>query len=296
MKVIIVKDLKKHFWVKQRRSFFKDLLFPEYKLVKAVDGVSFEVSKGEIVGFLGPNGAGKSTTIKVLVGILYPTSGKVLVDNKIPWEDRKELMKKIGVVFGQRRFLWPTLSLRDNLEMVGTMYGLSDEEIRERIIELDEILHIKEFIDAPMRKLSLGQQMRGELAAALIHRPEILFLDEPTIGMDLLSKLRVIDFLKEINKTEKVTIFHTSHDLQEVQRLCERIIVINRGKILYDGPLEKIRPNKVLVKIQTLDEKEIIEEIPRSKIREFLANLPENVVDVEIQEIPIEEVIKEFYQ
>jgi len=293
--IIFVENLRKEFKVKVRQSFLKDLFKPKWETVEALKNISFRIKEGNIVGFLGPNGAGKSTTVKILIGILFPTSGEVIVDGFIPWKQRKDLARKIGVVFGQRRFLWYTLSLKDNLEMVGAIYGLSRREVEERIKELDDILGIREFLNYPYRKLSLGQQMKGELAAAMIHNPKILFLDEPTVGIDLISRLQLLDFLKKISKEEKKTILYTSHDLWEVEKICKRIIIINKGAIVYDGDLDKIRPNKIIVEAITEDEKVIRKEVPRKDIKRILEELPENIVDVKFHEIPIEEIIKEFY-
>jgi len=292
---IYTKGLKKYYKVKLRRGFFKDLFKPTYKIIKAVNGLDLKIEKGEIVGFIGPNGAGKSTTIKMLVGILWPTEGKVFTLGKVPYIEREKLAKEIGVVFGQKKSLWGELSVKDNLFILGQFYDLNDDVIEERIKELSESLGLKEFINRPFRKLSLGQQMKSELAVALIHKPKLLLLDEPTIGMDVLAKLDFISLVKKINENEKTTVLLTSHDLQEIEKLCNRVIIINKGKIIYDGELDKIKPDKVIVELKT-DKGVIKREVKRNEIKKFLNSIKEEILDFTIKEIPIEEVIKEYYK
>jgi len=290
--IIQLKNLSKAFKVKQKRGFLKDLFRPEYKRIDAVDNVSFDIRKGELVGFIGPNGAGKTTTIKMLCGILWPTSGEALVNNKIPYKNREEYVKSIGVVFGQRRSLWPELSVKDNLELIGSMYNLSSELIRKRIVELNKLIVIEDFMLQPFRKLSLGQQMKSELVASLLHNPKILFLDEPTIGMDIIAKNDFINLLKEINKREECTIMLTSHDLNEIEKLCSRIIIINKGKKLFDGPIEKIKADRLIVRYEIegkIKEKTVL----KNKIKDFLNKI--DLTNINIREIPLEEVIKEHY-
>jgi ABC-2 type transport system ATP-binding protein len=295
MWAIRTKNLTKHYKVKVSQGFWRDLFKPKYRVVKAVDGIDLKIKEGEIVGFIGPNGAGKSTTIKMLIGILHPTKGEVYTLGKVPYLDRERLTKEIGVVFGQKRTFWPELSVRHNLEMLGLFYDLSKKEIEKRIEELNEFLGLEEFINQSFRKLSLGQQMKSELAGALIHKPKLLLLDEPTIGMDILAKFKFIELIKEINKKFGTTILLTSHDLQEIEKLCKRIIIINKGKIVYDGDLDKIKPKKILIEIKT-GEGVRKYEIERNKIKEFISSLEEEVLDITIKEIPIEEVIKQFYK
>lgn len=291
--IIQVKNLSKAFKVKQKRGFLKDLFRPEYRRIDAVDNISFNIKKGELIGFIGPNGAGKTTTIKMLCGILWPTSGEALVNNKIPYKNREEYVKSMGVVFGQRRSLWPELSVKDNLELIGSMYGLSSEMITKRIIELNKLIIIEDFMLQPFRKLSLGQQMKSELVASLLHNPKILFLDEPTIGMDIIAKNDFINLLKEINKREECTIMLTSHDLNEIEKLCPRIIIINKGKKLFDGPIEKIKADKLIVRYEI--ENKIKEKVvAKNKIKDFLNKI--DLTNINIREIPLEEVIKEHYK
>jgi len=291
--IIQVKNLSKAFKVKQKKGFLKDLFRPEYRRIDAVDNISFNIKKGELIGFIGPNGAGKTTTIKMLCGILWPTSGEALVNNKIPYKNREEYVKSIGVVFGQRRSLWPELSVKDNLELIGSMYGLSSETITKRIIELNKLIIIEDFMLQPFRKLSLGQQMKSELVASLLHNPKILFLDEPTIGMDIIAKNDFINLLKEINKREECTIMLTSHDLNEIEKLCPRIIIINKGKKLFDGPIEKIKADKLIVRYEIGNKiKEKV--LAKNKIKDFLNKI--DLTNINIREIPLEEVIKEHYK
>src|SRR3989344_1200649 len=224
----------------QRAGWMRNLLKPHTKAVKAVDDISFSVEHGEKIAFIGPNGAGKSTTIKMLTGILFPTSGSISVLGLDPTKDRKRLAYQIGTVFGQRSQLLQNLPLTDSLEFFGVMYGMSDKEIRDRVAELVVLFDIASFINQPVRKLSLGQRMRAEVAAALIHRPEIIFLDEPTIGLDVVAKKTLRDLLIMINKEEKVTIFLTSHDVGDIESLCERTIIVNHGTILKDLPTKEL--------------------------------------------------------
>jgi len=292
MKHIEIKELKKEYKVKEKRNFLKDLFNPEFKKIKAVDNITFSIGKGDLVGFIGPNGAGKTTTIKMLCGILWPTSGEISVDGKIPYHNRKDYVKDIGAVFGQRKSLWPELSVRDNLELIGSIYGIKTDKIKNRINELKKMININEFYNQPFRKLSLGQQMKAELVASLIHSPKILFLDEPTIGMDIIAKADFIQLLKEINKNEKCTIILTSHDLIEIEKLCKRIIVINRGKILFDGNVENIRPDTVIVRYKEgLKIKE--KHVKKKDLKIFLQKI--DISEVSIQEIPLEEIIKKHY-
>jgi ABC-2 type transport system ATP-binding protein len=236
---IIINNLSKKFTfpVKDASSgWLKNLFSPERKDIIAVNNISFSVKGGERVAFIGPNGAGKSTTIKMLTGILFPTSGQVSVLGLDPVKDRKKLAYQIGTVFGQRSQLLPNLPLTDSLEFFGVMYDLTDEQIKNRIKELIELFDLGSFIDQPVRKLSLGQRMRAEVAVSLIHKPKIILLDEPTIGLDVVAKKILRELLLKINKTEGTTIFLTSHDVGDVEFLCDRTIVINHGVIIKDLP------------------------------------------------------------
>ena len=237
MAIIEVKNLCKEFRYSTKntdKGFLYNLFHKNEKVVQAVNDVSFEIQEGETVAFIGPNGAGKSTTIKMLTGILYPTAGSVKIYGLTPIKDRDELAYKVGTVFGQRSQLLPNLPLTDSMEMYGAMYDMSSENIKKRIEELSDLFDMNEFLKQPVRKLSLGQRMRAEIATSLMHRPKIIFLDEPTIGLDVVSKKKIRDLFLKINKEEKVTIFLTSHDTEDIQSICERCIVINRGSVVID--------------------------------------------------------------
>jgi ABC-2 type transport system ATP-binding protein len=237
MNAIEVKNLSKSFTFPVRtdgRGFWANLVNPEKKTVDAVKGISFAVKKGERIACIGPNGAGKSTTIKMLTGILYPTAGDVHVLGLHPQTNRRELAYKIGTVFGQRSQLYPNLPLTSSLEFFGVMYDLTDAEIAERSSELVELFDLESFKDQPVRKLSLGQRMRAEIACSLIHRPKIIFLDEPTIGLDVVAKHALRDILLKLNTEHGTTIFLTSHDVGDIEALCTRTIVINHGEIVVD--------------------------------------------------------------
>jgi ABC-2 type transport system ATP-binding protein len=220
----------------EKAGWVKNLFAPEKREVVAVGDISFSVDAGERVAFIGPNGAGKSTTIKMLTGILFPTSGTMNVLGFDPTKDRKKLAYQIGTVFGQRSQLLPNLPLTDSLEFFGVMYDLTNDQIKKRIAELAKLFSLDEFIDQPVRKLSLGQRMRAEVAASLIHKPKLILLDEPTIGLDVVAKKALRDLLLAINKEEKTTIFLTSHDVGDIESLCERTIIINRGTVIKDLP------------------------------------------------------------
>lgn len=243
MNIIEVKNLSKEYKYKvkdDKKEFFYNLFNEKEKVVKAVKNISFNVEEGETVAFIGPNGAGKSTTIKMLTGIIYPTKGNIKICGLTPIKDRNELAYKIGTVFGQRSLLLPNLPLTESMEMFGTMYDMDKESIKKRIKELSELFELKEFIDQPVRKLSLGQRMRAEIATSLMHRPRIIFLDEPTIGLDVVSKKSLRDLLLKINRDEKVTIFLTSHDTEDIQSICERCVIINHGEIIIDTSTKQL--------------------------------------------------------
>ena len=224
----------------EKRGFWSNLFSPTKKTVEAVKNISFEVKRGERLAFIGPNGAGKSTTIKMLTGILFPTSGKINVLGLNPQTDRKKLAYKIGTVFGQRSQLFPNLPLTDSMYFFGVMYDLKNKEIEKRIKYLTEVFDLQGFVTQPVRKLSLGQRMRAEVACALIHKPEIIFLDEPTIGLDVVAKKSLRELLLKLNKEEGTTIFLTSHDVGDIEALCERTMIVNHGEIVKDLPTEEL--------------------------------------------------------
>ncbi|MDO5517159.1 MAG: ATP-binding cassette domain-containing protein [Clostridium sp.] len=219
------------------KSFFSK----EYTIKRAVDSMSFQINDGEVVGYIGSNGAGKSTTIKMMTGILTPTSGKVEVDGIIPYEERTKNAMNIGVVFGQRTQLWWDLPLSESFSLLRDIYGVTEEEYKERMKFFNDVLEIDEFMLSPVRTLSLGQRMRADLAASLIHNPKILYLDEPTIGLDVVVKEKVRNAIKEINSKYGTTVILTTHDLEDIEELCNRIIIIDKGVKIYDGSLKEIK-------------------------------------------------------
>jgi viologen exporter family transport system ATP-binding protein len=243
--VIEVERLEKTFRVALQRAgvlgAVSSLVSREYRLVHAVRDVSFAIDRGDMVGCLGPNGAGKSTTIKMLTGILVPSGGRVEVLGMVPYRRRKQVAQRTGVVFGQRTQLWWDLPLIDSLELLRYVYRVGADRFQHNMRRLRELLDLDPFLRTPVRQLSLGQRMRGDLAAALLHDPEILYLDEPTIGLDVVAKHRVRDFLREVNRRDGVTVLLTTHDMSDVEQLCSRVLIIDHGTLLYDGTLDAIR-------------------------------------------------------
>lgn len=243
--MIKVENLTKEFKIRKKESglkgAFKSLFTNDFDFKTAVSDISFEIGSGEIVGYIGSNGAGKSTTIKMMTGILTPSSGEVLVNGRIPYKEREKNAKDIGVVFGQRTQLWWDLALSETFTILKDIYSIPDELFEKNMKFLNKTLDLDEFMTRPVRTLSLGQRMRGDLAASLIHSPKILYLDEPTIGLDVVVKEKVRTAIKEINKEFGTTIILTTHDLSDIEELCERIIIIDKGTKIYDGSLEDIK-------------------------------------------------------
>lgn len=243
--MIEVRNLCKSFKVSKRDEGLgkavKALFHREYELIYALKDVSFKIEEGEMVGYIGPNGAGKSTTIKIMSGILNPDSGECIINGRTPWKDRINHVKDIGVVFGQRSQLWWDVPVVDSFSLIKDIYKVPDKQYKKNIDELVEMLNIKELIKMPTRQLSLGQRMRCEIAASLIHSPKILFLDEPTIGLDSVSKIAVREFIKNINKERKTTVILTTHDTQDLDALTNRIILIGKGQVLLDGKLDELK-------------------------------------------------------
>jgi ABC-2 type transport system ATP-binding protein len=268
--IIEVKELRKEFKSYSSRSglkgAFRDLFTRNYKVLEAVKDISFDINEGEMVGYIGENGAGKSTSIKMLTGILTPTSGEIIVNGMNPHKEREKFVKTIGVVFGQRSQLWWDIAVQESFRLLKKVYNVSDQDYKEHMDHVIETLDIGHLLDKPVRKLSLGQRMRCELAAALIHKPTLLFLDEPTIGLDVLVKMKIRRFLKEMNERYKTTVLLTTHDLSDIEALCERVIMLDEGIIIYDGSLKQLRSNWV-------EGKQIQFEFTREVISEELANM-----------------------
>ncbi|MBR3211205.1 MAG: ATP-binding cassette domain-containing protein [Bacilli bacterium] len=264
MSFIEVKQISKTFRVAKKKSGLKESIKSFFKRemieVKAVEDISFSIEKGEIVGYIGPNGAGKSTTIKILSGILLPDSGECKVDSMTPRKNRVKYVKKIGVVFGQRSQLWWDIPAEDTFDLLKDMYEIPEEEYIATKKDLIEKLNLQDIINIPVRQLSLGQRMRCEIAASLLHNPELLFLDEPTIGLDAVSKQVVRDFIKKLNKEKKTTVILTSHDMADITSLAKRVILIGKGHVLYDGSLKKLQnqyETEKYVSIKTNDKLDI---------------------------------------
>lgn len=257
-KVIEVKNLKKTFERKEKGKGFKNFFNPKVTQYKAVDNVSFDVCKGERIAFVGPNGAGKSTTIKMLTGILHPTEGEIKVAGYNPATQRKKVAYKIGCLFGQKSSLWMHLPAIDSYKLFGAIYDLDDDIALKRINHLIETFKIQDLVNIPVRRLSLGQRMICEIVGVLIHEPEIIFLDEPTIGLDIVVKERVRELIKEINEKSNVTVFLTSHDVSDIEKLCDRVIIIDKGKIVIDEKIETLKEKYLKKKTITIREEESI--------------------------------------
>ncbi len=243
--MITMEHICKSYRVAKRNAGMKEackaLFRREMEVIQALSDVSFTIQDGEMVGYIGPNGAGKSSTIKILSGILTPESGSCLVDGRIPWKNRTEHVRQIGVMFGQRSQLWWDVPVIDSFELLKDIYAISPNVYQNNLEELTELLHLQELLKMPVRQLSLGQRMRCEIAASLLHSPKILFLDEPTIGLDAVSKLAVREFVMRLNQNHKATVILTTHDMQDIEALTNRIILIGKGRVLMDGTLEDMR-------------------------------------------------------
>ena len=255
MPQIEVRGLTKAFRVAERlpglAGAFRGLIHRRTREVRALDGVDFDIERGELVGYIGPNGAGKSTTIKILSGILNPTGGTCQVDGLIPWRDRRRHVARIGVVFGQRTQLWWDLPVIESFDLLRDIYRIPPATYRDNRDRLIALMDLEPMLDVPVRQLSLGQRMRSDLAAALLHGPSLLFLDEPTIGLDAVSKLAIRDFVRELNREQRVTVLLTTHDMDDIEALCQRVMVIGNGRILVDGGMDtlrrRVRNDRVLV-------------------------------------------------
>lgn len=327
MAIIAVKDLVKTYKIIEKEDglvgYFKNLIKPKYKEFTAVNHINFEIQKGELVGYIGENGAGKSTTIKMLTGLLTPTSGEVVVDKLVPNKNRIENNKKIGAVFGQKTQLWWDLPVIESFRLIKKMYKIPDSEYRKNLKKFSEILELDELLEKQVKNLSLGQKMRCEIAATFLHNPKIVYLDEPTIGLDVLVKERIRMFIKEINKEKNTTVILTTHDLKDIEDVCDRIILLDKGQIIYDGEKEKFKEiygkqviaqiivkNKTsLITTETInDEFEVIEESDEQvKIRfnhdkytimDIVNRISDycEIIDMHIEEQGLEEILKEIYR
>jgi len=322
MSFIEVKQINKTFKVPQKSTgkfgALKTFFNRKYKYINAIKDISFSIKKGEIVGYIGPNGAGKSTTIKILSGILVPDSGSVVIDKKIPWKERKEYVSNIGVVFGQRSQLWWDIPAIDSFNLLKDIYKIPDDKYNKNLNELIELLNLKDIINVPVRQLSLGSRMRCEIAASLLHSPKILFLDEPTIGLDAVSKKIVRDFIKKLNKKNNVTVILTTHDMADIEALAKRIILIGKGEVLYDGTLSKLKKNydylrkiKVITKDKisitkdyivdfksTKEGLEFIIDIRKVEISDFIKLISSkiSIIDIDIDTGNIDELIVRLYE
>lgn len=321
-RAIIVDGLVKNFEINEKEpgltGAVKSLFSPKKKIVHALRGVSFAIQPGELVGFIGPNGAGKTTTLKTLSGLLYPTSGFVEVLEYDPWERKPEFLKQISLVMGQKNQLWWDLPAIETFELNKAIYEIPARVYEENLKELVELLEIGKLLNTPVRKLSLGQRMRMELTAALLHKPKMLFLDEPTIGLDVVAQQKVRDFIYEYNQKFGATILLTSHNMDDVINLSRRVIVIDEGKILFDGALEmlvdKFAKEKIIKatlsredgianletigKVKKLAFPEVVLSVPRAATAVAAAELLQNfpVEDLTIEEIPIEDVIRKVFK
>ena len=245
MAIIEVKDLVKTYKIIEKEDglvgYFKNLIRPKYKELTAVNHINFEIQKGELVGYIGENGAGKSTTIKMLTGLLTPTSGEIVVNGLVPNEKRIQNNKNIGAVFGQKTQLWWDLPVIESFRLIKKMFKIPENEYRKNLKRFTEILDLEDLLDKQVKNLSLGQKMRCEIAATFLHNPKIVYLDEPTIGLDVFVKENIRKFIKEINKEKKTTVILTTHDLKDIEDVCDRIILLDRGQIIYDGEKQKFK-------------------------------------------------------
>ena len=274
----VSKDFIKYEKEKGLKGLVKGFFNAKKKIYKAVDDISFSIKEGEMVGYIGANGAGKSTTIKMLTGILTPTHGEIKVNGIVPTLDRKANAKTIGVVFGQRTQLWWDLPLQESFSVLKEIYQVSDEDYEERMAFFNEVLGLNEFIKSPVRTLSLGQRMRADIAASLIHNPKVLYLDEPTIGLDVSAKLAMRQAIKKMNETFKTTLILTTHDMDDIEDLCSRIMILDHGKIIYDGDLSKIKEKYGTMKTVSFSCGEAFEQV--NELKEAFSFDPDFSVEV----------------
>jgi len=324
MSAISVRNLCKTFTTKRKAAgmaaSLRALFHPDMQTVEAVQGISFEMEEGELLGFIGPNGAGKSTTIKILTGILYPTSGEASVLGFVPWRERQKLAFHIGSVFGQRPQLWYHLPAVDTFYLFGKIYEMDDGELRRRIDFLAEAFEIQHLLETPVRKLSLGQRMRCEVAASLLHKPKLLLLDEPSIGLDVVAKARIRETIKQMNEIEGVGVLLTSHDAGDIEALCKRVIVVNHGRIIYQDKVSALKrtyltskqvdvrysqelppdftiPGVEMLKVGQFGAK-LRFDTRQTPVEQVMAHLAQvgSLVDVTVSDPSLEEVIRTIYE
>lgn len=327
MPVIEVKDLVKQYKIIERKEgllgYFKNLINPQYKKITAVNRINFEIEEGELIGYIGENGAGKSTTIKMLTGLLTPTSGKIVVNGLVPNEKRIQNNKNIGAVFGQKTQLWWDLPVIESFRLIKKMYKIPENEYRKNLKNFTEILDLEDLLDKQVKNLSLGQKMRCEIAATFLHNPKIVYLDEPTIGLDVFVKENIRKFIKKINKEKKTTVILTTHDLKDIEDVCDRIILLDKGQIIYDGEKQKFKDtygkytlaelivNNKNINISdklTSNKYEIVEENEdklkikfkhnETTIVKIMNDISEYCVieDVHLKEPELEDILKEIYK
>lgn len=323
--IIDVQNLCKTFKIHKRGTGFsgavKNIFHPTYEHKKAVDNISFNIKEGEMVGFIGPNGAGKSTTVKMLSGILYPDSGNINVAGYIPYKQRKEYVANIGVVFGQKSQISWDLSPLDSYEVIKHIYKIPEKKYKENLERFTDLLDMEKFINQPVRQLSLGQRMRADIAAALLHSPKIVFFDEPTIGIDVVGKDKIRKFIKTLNQTDNITMIFTTHDMQDIEKTCERLIIIDDGKKLYDGSLENVKKSYVSSRIIEAEFESlpielnlanvIVSDVENNAMKKIISfdtnevsvNLlmselmnTHNIKDVSIREPEIDAIIRDIYE
>ncbi len=301
--IIEVDKLTKKFRIKKPSSGVKSLFFPDYKNLTAVNNISFNIKKGERVAFIGPNGAGKSTTIKMLSSILYPSSGTARVLGLVPWENRKKIAYDIGTVFGQRSQLWYELPVIDSFGLLGKVYGIAPVTFKKRLSNLVRLFEIRDLLNQPARSLSLGQRMRCEIVASLLHKPQVLFLDEPTIGLDVTAKAIIRSLVRKQALEEESTLLLTSHDTDDMEKVCDRVIIINKGKLIFDDSIVKLRDSylkKKYIELTTTEGQKIstVVNTAQTPIKKALDDLIRqyHIQDVTIENPPMEEIIKEIYQ
>ena len=305
--MIEVQGIKKYYKIAKRdkglAQTIRGLFNRKYEIKKAVDDISFDIKKGEIVGFIGPNGAGKSTTIKMLSGILYPDVGTIKINGYIPYKQRKQYVKNIGVVFGQKTQLNWDLPLIESFELMKFIYKIPQKKYEDNLQKFVKLLDMEDFINQPVRQLSLGQRMRGDIVASLLHSPEVVFFDEPTIGLDVVAKEKIREFVKYMNQAEDTTIIFTTHDMQDIEKVCDRLIIIDTGKKVFDGSIDEIKTKyahsktvEILLEdgtkqIQTFD----VNEMPMNEVMEKLFS-EYHIKDISICEPEIDGIIRDIYE